>query len=137
MNKEVEILKLGYIIPRVVGGNIDREKETIMIVYNGGPIFDHYVSILKEKCGYEYKFLKTDKNIIGGPHRYIPGNIDNRLFGELDGDLVVGMSFTVGSWHSSIVQKIINKNIAITNNSVYAIHNLSEFRQNRLNDLGI
>ena len=137
MNKEVEILKLGYIIPRVVGGNIDREKETIMIVYNGGPIFDHYVSILKEKCGDEYKFLKTDKNIIGGPHRYIPGNIDNRLFGELDGELVIGMSFTVGSWHSSIVQKIINKNIAITSNSVYAIHNLSEFRENRLNDLGI
>ncbi len=137
MNKEVEILKLGYIIPRVIGGNIDREKETIMIVYNGGPIFDHYVSILREKCGDEYKFLKTDKNIIGGPHRYIPGNIDNRLFGELDGELVIGMSFTVGSWYSSIVQKIINKNIVITNNSVYAIHNLSEFRENRLNDLGI
>jgi hypothetical protein len=137
VNKEVEILKLGYIIPRVIGGNIDREKETIMIVYNGGPIFDHYVSILREKCGDEYKFLKTDKNIIGGPHRYIPGNIDNRLFGELDGELVIGMSFTVGSWYSSIVQKIINKNIVITNNSVYAIHNLSEFRENRLNDLGI
>ncbi len=132
MSKEVEILKIGTILPSTI-----ENKNTIMVVYNGGPIFDHYVSILKEKCGYEYKFLKTDKNIIGGPHRYIPGNIDNRLFGELDGDLVVGMSFTVGSWHSSIVQKIINKNIAITNNSVYAIHNLSEFRQNRLNDLGI
>ena len=137
MNKEVEILKLGYIIPRVIGGNIDREKETLMVVYNGGPIFDHYVSILREKCGDEYKYLKTDRKIVGGPHSYRPGNNDARLFGELDGELVIGMSFTVGSWHSSIVQKIINKNIVITNNSVYAIHNLSEFRENRLNDLGI
>jgi len=137
VNKEVEILKLGYIISRVIGGNIDREKETLMVVYNGGPIFDHYVSILREKCGDEYKYLKTDRKIVGGPHSYRPGNNDARLFGELDGELVIGMSFTVGSWHSSIVQKIINKNIVITNNSVYAIHNLSEFRENRLNDLGI
>jgi hypothetical protein len=133
---QIEVLKLGYIIPRVVGGKIDREKETIMLVYNGGPIFDYYVSILKENCD-NYKYLKTDKNIIGGPHSYRPGKNDNRLIGELDGDLVVGMSFTVGSWHSSIVQKIINKNIAITNNSVYAIHIVSEFRNKKLQDLGL
>ena len=135
--RKVEILKLGYIIPRVIGGNIDREKETLMVVNNGGPIFDHYVAILKEKCGDEYKFLKTDKNIIGGPHSYRPGNNDTRLFGELDGDLLVGMSFVVGSWHSSIVQKIINNNIVITKNSVYAIHSVSEFRDKKLKDLGI
>ena len=137
MSKEVEILKLGYIIPRVIGGNIDREKETLMVVNNGGPIFDYYISILREKCSDEYKYLKTHQSIVGGPYSHRPGKNDNKLFGELDGELVIGMSFVVGSWHSSIVQKIINKNIVITNNSVYAIHSVSEFRDNKLKDLGI
>ena len=143
MKKEVEILKIGTIIPAIRSrkGIVDEgNKEsiaTIMVVYNGGPIFDHYVAILKEKCGDEYKFLKTDKNIIGGPYSYRPGNNDPRLFGELDGELVIGMSFTVGNWHSSIVEKIINNNIVITKNSVYAIHSVSEFRDKKLKDLGI
>jgi hypothetical protein len=142
LNKEVEILKLGSIIPHVISKweSLEGKKEgkdTIMVVYNGGPIFDHYVSILKEFCGDEYKFLKTDKNIIGGPYSYRPGNNDPRLFGELDGELVIGMSFTVGNWHSSIVEKIINNNIVITKNSVYAIHSVSEFRDKKLKDLGI
>jgi hypothetical protein len=47
------------------------------------------------------------------------------------------MSFTVGNWHSSIVEKIINNNIVITKNSVYAIHSVSEFRDKKLKDLGI
>ena len=142
MKKEVEILKIGTIIPHVISKWEISEgkkegKETIMVVYNGGPIFDYYVSILREKCGDEYKYLKTDRKIVGGPYSYRPGNNDPRLFGELDGELIIGMSFTVGSWHSSIVQKIINKNIVITNNSVYAIHSVSEFRDKKLNDLGI
>ncbi len=130
-NQEVEILKIGTILPSTI-----ENKNTIMVVYNSGPIFDHYVNILREKCD-EYKYLKTHQSIVGGPYSHRPGKNDNRLIGELDGDLVVGMSFTVGSWHSSIVQKIINKNIVITNNSAYAIHNLSEFRNNKLQDLGL
>jgi len=130
-NQEVEILKIGTILPSTI-----ENKNTIMIVNDGGPIFDYYASILRENCN-DYKYLKTHKNIIGGPYSHRPGKNDNKLIGELDGDLVVGMSFTVGSWHSSIVQKIINKNIAITNNSVYAIHILSEFRNKKLKDLGI
>ena len=73
MNKEVEILKIGSIIPRVVGGKINTcyddytDAETIMVVFNGGPLFDHYVAILKEKCGDRYKYLKTDQSIVGTP----------------------------------------------------------------------
>ncbi len=130
-NQEVEILKIGTILPSTI-----ENKNTIMVVYNVGPIFEYYVSILRETCD-EYKYLKTHQSIVGGPYSHRPGKNDNRLIGELDGDLVVGMSFTVGSWHSSIVQKIINKNIVITNNSAYAIHNLSEFRSSKLKDLGI
>ena len=36
MNKEVEILKIGSIIPT-------EGRNTIMVVYDGGPLFDHYV----------------------------------------------------------------------------------------------
>ena len=46
MKKEVEILKIGSIIPT-------EGRDTIMVVFDGGTIFDHYVSILKEKCGNE------------------------------------------------------------------------------------
>jgi hypothetical protein len=141
-NQEVEILKIGIILPSTISRNdiIDGKqvgKSTIMIVNNGGPIFDHYISILIESCN-QYKYLKTHKNIIGSPHSYRPGeNDDRRLIGKLDGDLVVGMSFTVGSWHSSVVKKIINNNIVITNNSAYAIHSLSEFRNSKIEDLGL
>jgi len=136
VNKEVEILKLGSIMP-TIKHNVKSPKETIMVVSDGGHIFDHYLSILRKELAGDYNFLKTTKMIVGGPFSYRPGNNDSRLIGKLDGDLVVGMSFAVGSWHSSIVQKIINKNIAITNNSVYVIHNLSDFRDKKLEDLGI
>ena len=54
---EVEILKIGSIIPRIVGGKIDSEKKTIMVVYDGGPIFDNYVSIIKENCDKSHSIL--------------------------------------------------------------------------------
>jgi hypothetical protein len=142
MNKEVEILKIGSILPvsPIKGRVYDTSqfrKKTIMVVYNGGPIFDYYIGILKEKCGDEYKYLKTHKNIVGGPFSYRPGNNDSRLIGELDGDVVIGWSFAVGNWHSSVVENIIDNNIIITKNSVYAIHNLSDFRDKKLDNIGI
>lgn len=145
MNKEVEILKLGIILPTVpikgtrVYDTSQFKSKSIMIVSDGGPIFDYYISILRKECESSYSFLRTAKSIIGGPFSYKPGNtfIDTPLIGELDGDLVIGMSFAVGSWHSSIVEKIINKNIVITKNSVYVIHSTSEFRDNKLKELGI
>jgi hypothetical protein len=136
---EVEILKIGTIIPNIVGGKTNGE--TIMVVYDGGPLFDHYVSILKEKCG-EYKYLKTQKSIVG-----VPNNRPDRfakfdkpsdtLKGIADGEPEVGKSYTVDSWRTSTVMKIIDDDILITRNSVYAIHNIEKLRDKKLNDLGI
>jgi hypothetical protein len=148
MNKEVEILKIGSIIPRVVGGKINpcydeyTDAETIMVVFNGGPLFDHYVVILKEKCGDKYKYLKTHQSIVGTPDirpdRF--SKLDkksNTLKGIQNDDPVVGQSYGIGSWYTSTVHKIIDDDILLTRNSVYAIHNVEKIRDKKLNDLGI
>lgn len=135
MNKEVEILKIGSIIPF-------KGKDTIMVVYNGGPIFDHYVSILKEKCGDEYKYLKTDKSIVGTPSDR-PDRFSrfdkpsDTLKGIQNKEPKIGESYGIGNWYTSTVNKIIDEDILITRNSVYAIHNPSKIRDKILNDLGI
>ena len=132
MNKEVEILKIGSII----------NSETIMVVFDGGPLFDHYVSILREKCGDEYKYLKTQKSIVGTPDTR-PDRFSkfdkpsDTLKGIQNADPVVGESYGIGNWYTSTVNKIIDEDILITRNSVYAIHNPSKIRDKILNDLGI
>ena len=142
MNKEVEILKIGSIIPRVVSDKIPANSETIMVVFDGGPLFDHYVSILREKCGDEYKYLKTQKSIVGTPDTR-PDRFSkfdkpsDTLKGIQNADPVVGESYGIGNWYTSTVNKIIDDDILLTRNSVYAIHNPSKIRDKILNDLGI
>lgn len=142
MKKEVEILKIGSIIPRVIGDKINADSETIMVVFNGGPLFDHYVAILKEKCGDKYKYLKTDQSIVGTPDirpdRFSKfDKKSNTLKGIQNADPVVGQSYGIGSWYTSTVHKIIDDDILLTRNSVYAIHNVEKIRDKKLNDLGI
>jgi hypothetical protein len=131
MKKEVEILKIGSIILR-----------TIMVVSDGGPLFDHYISILKEKCGNEYKYLKTNQSIVGTPDTRSDrfSKFDKQsdtLKGVQNADPVVGQSYGIGSWYTSTVHKIIDDDILLTRNSVYAIHNVEKIRDKILNDLGI
>ena len=141
MRKEVEILKIGSIIPTIKQG-VKEDKDTIMVVFNGGPIFDHYVEVLKEKCGDEYKYLKTNQSIVGTPDtrgdRF--SNFDkttNTLKGIQNKEPKIGESYGVGNWYTSTVNYIIDDNILITRNSVYAIHDISKIREKLLNDLGI
>ncbi len=47
MNREVEILKIGTILPSTISRDKKEGKSTIMIVFNGGPVFDYYIDILK------------------------------------------------------------------------------------------
>jgi len=135
LNKEVEILKIGTILPT-------KGRDTIMVVYNGGSIFDHYVSILKEKCGDEYKYLKTDKSIVGTPNNR-PDRFSrfdkpsDTLKGLQNKEPKIGESYGIGNWYTSTVNKIIDNDILITRNSVYAIHDIPKLRDKILNDLGI
>jgi hypothetical protein len=135
LNKEVEILKIGSIIPT-------EGRDTIMVVFDGGTIFDHYVSILKEKCGDEYKYLKTQQSIVGTPSDR-PDRFSrfdkpsNTLKGIQNKEPKIGESYGVVNWYTSTVNKIIDDNILITRNSVYAIHDVPKLRDKILNDLGI
>jgi len=147
LKKEVEILKIGSIIPSIRSGKgiVDEgNKEsiaTIMVVRNGGPVFDHYVSILREKCGDEYKYLKTDQSIVGTPNNHrIFSKFDkpsDTLKGIQNDEPEIGKSYGVENWYSSTVNKIIDEDILITRNSVYAIHDVSKLRDKKLNDLGL
>ena len=146
MKKEVEILKIGSIIPDVISKWEISEgkkegKSTIMVVHNGGPVFDHYVSILREKCDDEYKYLKTDQSIVGTPEQFRSSLVGykkvDRIKGIQNDEPEIGKSYGVENWYSSTVIKIIDEDILITRNSVYAIHNVSKIRDKKLNDLGI
>ena len=150
MKKEVEILKIGSIIPSIRSRTFESlivdegNKEsiaTIMVVFNGGPVFDHYVSILREKCGDEYKYLKTDQSIVGTPEQFRSSLVGHKKVDRIKGiqndEPEMGKSYGVENWYSSTVIKIIDEDILITRNSVYAIHNVSKLRDKKLNDLGI
>jgi hypothetical protein len=135
MNKEVEILKIGSIIPT-------EGRNTIMVVFNAGPIFDHYVSILKEKCSNEYRYLITHQSIVGTPDirpdRFSKfDKPSDTLKGIQNKEPKIGESYGIGNWYTSTVNKIIDGNILITRNSVYAIHDIPKLRDKILNDLGI
>lgn len=147
MNKEVEILKIGKVMPVLpikgtrVYDTSQFRKQTIMVVYDGGQVFDYYVGILKE-CE-EYNYMKTTKSIVGKPQTFRSSLVGNQpvdtLKGVSDGDPIIGQSYTINnsSWYTSKVEKIIDDYIIVTKNSVYAIHNLSDLRSKKINDLGI
>jgi hypothetical protein len=146
MNKEVEILKIGSILPVMpikgtrVYDTSQFRKQTIMVVNNGGKLFDYYVSILRENCENDYGFLKTDKSIIGYPQLFrTPHKQSDTIKGISDGDPIVGIPYTInnGSWYTSKIEKIIDDYIIVTKNSVYAIHNLSDLRNKKINNLGL
>lgn len=146
MFKEVEILKIGSVIPAIISkleiieGKKER-KDTIMVVSNGGPIFDYYINMLIENCS-DYNFMSAEQSIVGTPETFRSSLLGHKqaltLNGICDGDPVVGKVYSIdnGSWHSSMVNRIIN-NIIITRNSVYAIHSVSYLRDIKLKELGI
>jgi hypothetical protein len=142
----VEILKIGSIIPGTISKweSLEGKKEgkdTILVVRNGGSVFDHYVSILREKCDGEYKYLKTDQSIVGTPDKFRSSLIGHKkvytIKGIQNNEPEVGKSYGVENWYTSTVNRIIDEDILITRNSVYAIHNVSKLRDKKLNYLGI
>jgi hypothetical protein len=122
---EIEIIKLGTII----------NNKTILIVNDGDSIFNHYIDILRSNYKGDCSFLKSTKEIVGSTFKWPIQNL--KLIGELNGKPVVGKSFSLGSWYSSVVEEIIEEDIIITKNSVYVLYNKSKLRNNKLEDLGI
>jgi hypothetical protein len=131
---EVELYKIGTVL-----GGIAGKKPTMMVVSNAGEPCDTYVKILREHCSEEYSFMKTDKAIIGTPKMSMRSHVyeGHSIKGFLDAVPKVGNSLSVGSWRTSVVDRVIEDCIVITKNSVYAIHNPALIREKKLNDLGI
>jgi hypothetical protein len=122
-----------------------------MIVEEDDSTISHYLSIFKEFATYylpNYSILRT-KGIIRGSGeefavRYFsgaPGNLTQHkhIKGKPDGVPIIGKSFTINglSWGTSQVNAIIDENIIMTKNSVYAIHSISNMREQKLKNLGV
>lgn len=147
MNKEVEILKIGRILPFLGNRLHDTSqfisKQTIMVVHNDVKLFDYYVSLLKNECGDKYNYLKSEQSIIGYPTVFKNPIRSNHptygLKGISDGDPIIGKPYTINNsnWHTSTVERIIDDCVIITENSVYAIHNISDIRNKKIKDLGL
>lgn len=138
MNKEVEIIKIGEIVRQ------PESRFIIMTVEEDDSTISHYLSIFRDYAKHylpNYSLLKTQGIIrSSGEDRYFSGRDSHKhRSGISDGDPIIGQSFTInnGSWHTSRIENIINDNILLTKNSVYAIHNLSTMRDQKLKNLGI
>lgn len=129
---QIEILKLGSIVTTKQANNLRR----LNIVCDGGPTFDYYRNLIIKNTSDIFEFYDTSKIFVCGP---IPYNNHQRLIGISDSPPMIGHPFTVNnqSWHSSRVVSIIENCIIITKNSVYAIHDSSLFRDQKLTELGI
>ena len=134
--REVEIIKLGDVL-----GSEKDKNPFLLIITDGGDIVDHYNEILVKNCK-DCKIQRTVGGIV--QERFgdmVRGKISNGKgrVGIEDGSPIVGGTYTLdnGTWHTSRINKVIDGCILITKNSIYAIHNISEMRNRRLNELGI
>jgi hypothetical protein len=146
-NNEVEIIKLGDVMKMTPSTTDFSQNILIMTVEEDDAVISHYLTILRDHCAQhcpQYSFMKT-KGIVrsSGADNYSFGPIHSMIgkhrIGVSDGSPIVGQPFTINNnnWHTSKIELIISDNILITKNSVYAIHNNSVMRDQKLKDLGI
>ena len=132
----VEIIKLGEIL-----GGFDKTHQIlsyILIVSDGGELIDYYNKILMDNS--DFKFQRTTK----GGNNFLTNyrfsiSLGYSIKGISDGLPTIGYPYTIDNniWNTSSVIDIIEDSIIITQNSVYAIHNLSLIRDKKLKELGI
>ena len=110
----------------------------ILVANDGDLIYNYYLGILKTNKP-EFRYQKTTLSIIGTPNLGIFGKKSDKLIGESDGDPIVGQSYTIdnSTWHTSLIEEILEECVLITKNSIYAIHNQSKLRDKKITDLGL
>ena len=137
MKREIEIYKIGTLLPKLPS----KSKPLMMVVSDAGEPCDAYVKILRERCSDEYSFLKTDKAIIGTPKLGMRGQVrqGHSIIGTEDAPPMEGQPYTINScsWNTSTVERIVDGCVLITKNSAYALHDLAEMRNKKLDELGI
>ena len=144
--KEVEIIKIGEILGNINGGGAI--KPFVLTITDGGEIVDYYLDIFLRNMQDELRengvgIQKTAGGIVSAtPHfgDIIKGKVPTGKGrkGIEDGEPIVGQPYLLkDGWHTSRVDKVIEGCVLITRNSIYAIHNLQNIRNRKLDDLGI
>lgn len=130
---DFEVIKIGKILPPILN-----KSKTIMIVNNGGEIIDFYVNKLTNDFNNEFAFIKSEQSLIGTSFTgTVWAKRGSSIIISLNDLPNIGEFFYIEKYRSSKVVKIIDNQIIITEDSVYALHNQSNIRESRLNDLGI
>jgi hypothetical protein len=142
--KNVEVIKIGEVIRSIWkdGETIDLSERLIMTISEDiNNVSFYYLSKLKEYCQSNNISTVDGKGIVPSTGSVFSKHIrtNKNIFGIEDAPLVIDQSYTIsnGAWHSSKVKSIISEYMFITKNSVYAIHDLSIMRSEKLKDLGI
>lgn len=143
--KEVEVIKIGQILGNINGGAL---KPIVMIITDGGDIVDYYLDVFLKNMKDELKqngvrVQKTAGGIVSDTPSFgdilrgkVP--IGKGRKGIEDGEPEVGQVYQLkDGWHTSRVDRVIEDCVLVTKNSIYAIHNVQNFREKKLKDLGI
>lgn len=135
---QVQVIKIASIIGPDSFPFSEKGNRTLLVANDGDLIYNYYLGILKKNKP-EFRYQKTTLSIIGTPNLGIFGKKSDKLIGESDGDPIVGQSYTINnsSWHTSLVEEILEECVLITKNSIYAIHNQSKLRDKKITELGL
>jgi hypothetical protein len=145
---EVEIIKLGSILEILpmpgtrVYDTSQFGKKTIQVVTEAGSTYDWYLDILKKNLRERYNFLENKieeplvrfSNVVAG--RILTGYSRKGQF-HTPPQLGKPFELDLGGWITSTVLEIIDEDIIITKNSIYAIHHPQKMRDKKIEDLGI
>lgn len=144
--KEVEVIKIGEILGNISGkGAI---KPFILTITDGGELIDYYLDIFLRNMKDELEqngvsIQKTANGVVSATPRFgdiLAGKVPTGKGrkGIEDGEPEVGQSYQLkDGWHTSRVDRVIEDCVLVTKNSIYAIHNVQNFREKKLKDLGI
>lgn len=132
----VKIIKIGSVVKSFTKGQSD------LIELYRGSINDYYIDIIKRYSISEneslFEFIYSNKDSVN--IKYSELDIKLHKFpkvGENTTGIILKSNQYCGSiqWSSTTVNYIIDDKIFITKNSVYAIYDLSEVRDSKINKL--
>lgn len=147
---EVEIIKIGSVVsPTPIAARVydtsQFSRKNILLASDGGSLYEHYISLLVKNCSSDkYNFIESQKVIIGEPwsltvHKTKVSQLSDVLKGTSDGDPLIGKPYSIsgGFWKTTEVIEVISDCVFITKNSVYAIHDIMNFRNRKIGELGV
>ena len=135
---QVEIIKIGSIIgPNSFPFLNKGDNKIILVATDGDDTYNYYLEIVRKNRP-QYRYQKTVQSIVGYPVLN-PLDKNKTLIGKCDGIPTIGQVYTINNstWHTSLIEEILEECVLITKNSIYAIHNQSKLRDKKITDLGL